>query len=116
MNTLFTQTFEEIPLACVILTRCQSLIYSKELQSVSPFIGDMLVNHLGLHLTPNGSPVELISQLCQAFGPLTFSRERDESGLYQWFTTLNMYNVQLWVVANENIDHSGTIVELGGSL
>jgi hypothetical protein len=114
---MFQQAIEEIPLACLTLTNCQSLLYSSlELQAVIPFVGAILVDHLGLHLTPNGSAGELVSQLCQAFGPLTFSRERDESGLYQWVTTLTQHNVQLWVVANENIDHSGTIVDIGGVL
>ena len=79
------------------------------------FFEDSLITEVeasprGLVITPCGSPFSLLSVLNQ-FG-LTFSRERDESGLYQWVTQYEEFNIQLWIVANENIDLTGSVVTL----
>lgn len=41
---------------------------------------------------------------------ITFIRERDSSGLYQWVSEFNLTGII--IMANEDMDYTGTIVEL----
>jgi hypothetical protein len=63
----------------------------------------------GMLIMPMHSPFDLAKALFD-MSELTFSRERDESGLYQWVTTHGSF--QLYILANDNIDMTVTIVDL----
>lgn len=71
------------------------------------FLREVESSPVGLLLHPLDKPHRLVFFFDRYCG-VKFTRQRDESGLYQWVTAINEFNIQLWIVANENIDLTGT--------
>lgn len=77
---------------------------------IVPYISNLEITEQGLMLEVLGHPAELREAVKSLLG-VSFSREKDSDGLYQWITTVPLFNCQLWIIANESIDLTGTIVE-----
>jgi len=73
------------------------------------WIKEIEVTPQGIRMVPMHSPRALVDFFAD-YAKLTFSRERDENGLYQWVTSFDEFQILLWIVANENIDMTGTVV------
>ena len=73
----------------------------------------------GLLITPLSDPHGIASVFNTAFD-MVFTREKDDSGLYQWVSTWSIAGTleqearsfQVYILANESLDFTGTSVHI----
>ena len=73
-------------------------------------IREIAVHFDGISLFPLSSAHALRASIQSKLMGVRFTRQLGEGGLYNWLTTFDRYNTQLWIIANESIDHTGTVV------
>lgn len=91
------------------LEKAHRFITSDVFDTLIPHIQELEVSDLGVLITPLGDPFVFADVVGAKLGVL-FSRDKDDSGLYQWVTTVGKYDVQLWIMSNENVDLTGTCI------
>lgn len=89
------------------------------LEEYSEFLGKLFVDQLlsdveitsdGLICHPGSYGPKQLFDAFTACHQVVFTRTLTPGGLYNWYTTIDEYNFQLFIVANEEINHEGTVV------
>lgn len=116
MNTLLNTAWcEAVDASTSLIMQANSLRKNPvwEILILKGLVREVTCTTRGLIITPQESPLELLKVLATALD-VVFTREKQDSGLYDWVTTVtdpNSFNgFQLYIEAGESFDQTGSVV------